>query len=114
MDAVNIALQLAFILIFIVVLVRYLRQPRVVHRDLVLVFASVVALFAIAIALKLWPDAAARDQLAVGGRASAAAVLHAAAGPSFRAGLAQRGDGQPGLVRGRRRWRSRSGPAATC
>jgi PAS domain S-box-containing protein len=54
-DAVNIALQLAFILIFIVVLVRYLRQPRVVHRDLVLVFASVVALFAIAIAVKLWP-----------------------------------------------------------
>ncbi|HEV8402860.1 MAG TPA: hypothetical protein VGQ31_07475, partial [Candidatus Limnocylindrales bacterium] len=55
MDAVNIALQLAFILIFIVVLVRFLRQPRAVHRDLMLVFASVVALFAIAIAAKLWP-----------------------------------------------------------
>ena len=55
MDAVNIALQLAFILIFIVVLARYLRQPRAVHRDLVLVFGSVVALFAIAIALTLWP-----------------------------------------------------------
>jgi PAS domain S-box-containing protein len=54
-DAFNIALQLAFILIFIVVLVRYLRQPRAVHRDLMLVFASVVALFAIAIAAKLWP-----------------------------------------------------------
>jgi PAS domain S-box-containing protein len=54
-DAVNIALQVAFILIFIVVLVRYLRQPRVVHRDLMLVFGSVVALFAIAIALKVWP-----------------------------------------------------------
>ena len=49
MDAVNIALQSAFILIFVVVLVRYLRDPRPVHRDLVLVFASVVALFAIAI-----------------------------------------------------------------
>ena len=55
MDAVNITIQLAFILIFIVVLVRFVRQPRVVHRDLVLVFASVVALFAIAIAMKLWP-----------------------------------------------------------
>ena len=55
MDAFTIAIQLAFILLFIVVLVRYLRQPRAVHRDLVLVFASVVALFVIAIALAVWP-----------------------------------------------------------
>ena len=54
MDAINIALQLAFILIFIAVLVRFVRQPRVVHRDLVLVFASVVVLFAVNVALKLW------------------------------------------------------------
>ena len=55
MDAVNIALQSAFILIFVVVLVHYLRDPRPVHRDLVLVFASVVALFAIAIVTSLVP-----------------------------------------------------------
>ena len=55
MDVFNIAIQLAFILLFVVVLVRYLRQPRAVHRDLVLVFASVVALFVIAIALAVWP-----------------------------------------------------------
>jgi len=55
LDAINIALQLAFILIFIAVLVRFVRQPRVVHRDLVLVFASVVVLFAVSVALKLWP-----------------------------------------------------------
>ena len=56
MDAINIALQLAFILIFVIVLARYLRDPREVHRDLVLVFASVVALFAIAIARTVWPE----------------------------------------------------------
>ena len=56
MDAINIALQLAFILIFVIVLARYLRDPREVHRDLVLVFASVVALFAITIARTIWPD----------------------------------------------------------
>ncbi|HEX6867527.1 MAG TPA: histidine kinase dimerization/phospho-acceptor domain-containing protein, partial [Candidatus Limnocylindrales bacterium] len=56
MDAVNIALQLAFIAIFIVVLVRYVREPRPVHRDLVLVFASVVVLFATAVAAALWPE----------------------------------------------------------
>ena len=55
-DVINIALQLAFILIFVIVLARYLRDPREVHRDLVLVFASVVALFAIAIARTVWPD----------------------------------------------------------
>ena len=55
MDVFNIAIQLAFILLFVVVLARYLRQPRAVHRDLVLVFASVVALFVIAIALAVWP-----------------------------------------------------------
>ena len=55
MDAVNVALQVAFILIFVVVLVRYLRQPREVHRDLVLVFGCVVALFAIQIATRLLP-----------------------------------------------------------
>jgi len=55
-DAINIALQLAFILIFVIVLARFLRDPRGVHRDLVLVFASVVALFAIAIARTVWPD----------------------------------------------------------
>ena len=55
MDAINVALQLAFILIFIAVLVRFLRQPRVVHRDLVLVFASVVVLFAVSVAVKIWP-----------------------------------------------------------
>ena len=55
MDAVNIALQSAFILIFVVVLVHYIRDPRPVHRDLVLVFASVVALFAIAIVTQLVP-----------------------------------------------------------
>ena len=55
MDAVNIALQVAFILIFIVVLARYLREPSVVHRDLVLVFTCVVALFGIAIVVKIWP-----------------------------------------------------------
>jgi PAS domain S-box-containing protein len=54
-DAVNIALQSAFILIFVVVLIHYLRDPRPVHRDLVLVFASVVALFAIAIVTQLVP-----------------------------------------------------------
>jgi len=55
-DAVNVALQLAFIAIFIVVLVQYIRQPRVVHRDLVLVFGTVVVLFALAIARVIWPD----------------------------------------------------------
>ena len=55
MDAVNIALQSAFILIFVVVVVHYLRDPRPVHRDLVLVFASVVAQFAIAIVTQLVP-----------------------------------------------------------
>ncbi|MFL5674611.1 MAG: ATP-binding protein [Chloroflexota bacterium] len=55
MDAINIALQLAFIVIFISVLIRFLRQPRVVHRDLVLVFGSVVVLFAVNVALRLWP-----------------------------------------------------------
>lgn len=54
-DAVNIALQSAFILIFVVVLVHYIRDPRPVHRDLVLVFASVVALFAIAIVTSVIP-----------------------------------------------------------
>jgi ABC-type multidrug transport system permease subunit len=54
-DAVNIALQSAFILIFVVVLVHFVRDPRPVHRDLVLVFASVVALFAIAIVTSLVP-----------------------------------------------------------
>ena len=58
LDAVNIALQSAFILIFVVVLVHYIRDPRPVHRDLVLVFASVVALFAIAIVTQ--PGCAAR------------------------------------------------------
>jgi len=52
-DAVNIAIQLAFIAIFIVVLVRYVREPRPVHRDLVLVFGSVVVLFSAAVALAL-------------------------------------------------------------
>ena len=55
MDAVNIALQSAFILIFVAVLIHYVRDPRPVHRDLVLVFASVVALFAIAIVTQLVP-----------------------------------------------------------
>jgi signal transduction histidine kinase len=55
-DAVNVALQLAFIAIFVVVLVRFVRQPRAVHRDLVLVFGTVVALFGFAIARRLWPD----------------------------------------------------------
>ena len=54
-DAVNIALQSAFILIFVVVLAHYIRDPRPVHRDLVLVFASVVALFTIAIVTQLVP-----------------------------------------------------------
>jgi PAS domain S-box-containing protein len=54
-DAFNIALQLAFIVIFGVVLVRYWREPRAVHRDLVLVFASVVVLFAINILVRLAP-----------------------------------------------------------
>jgi PAS domain S-box-containing protein len=54
-DAVNIALQSAFILIFVVVLIHYVRDPRPVQRDLVLVFASVVALFAIAIVTQLVP-----------------------------------------------------------
>ena len=61
-DAINIALQLAFILIFVIVLARYLRDPREVHRDLVLVFASVVALFAIAIARDGLARHAAADQ----------------------------------------------------
>ncbi|MFL5645592.1 MAG: ATP-binding protein [Chloroflexota bacterium] len=56
MDAINVALQLAFILIFIAVLVRFLRQPRDVHRDLVLVFASVVVLFAVNVAVRVWPE----------------------------------------------------------
>lgn len=55
MDAVNIALQLAFIAIFIAVLMRYLRQPRAVNRDLMLVFACVVVLFAVNVVLRLWP-----------------------------------------------------------
>jgi PAS domain S-box-containing protein len=55
LDAINIALQLAFILIFVVVVVRFLRQPREVHRDLVLVFASVVVLFAANVVLAVWP-----------------------------------------------------------
>jgi PAS domain S-box-containing protein len=55
-DAVNVALQVAFIAIFVVVLVQYIRQPRVVHRDLVLVFGTVVVLFAFAIARLVWPD----------------------------------------------------------
>ena len=55
-DAVNVALQLAFIAIFVVVLVQYIRQPRVVHRDLVLVFGTVVVLFAFAIARVIWPS----------------------------------------------------------
>jgi PAS domain S-box-containing protein len=54
-DVFNIVLQLAFILIFIVVLVRYLREPTVVHRDIVLVFACTVALFGINIVLQVWP-----------------------------------------------------------
>lgn len=56
MDAVNVALQVAFIAIFLVVLVQYIRQPRVVHRDLVLVFGTVVVLFALAIVRLVWPD----------------------------------------------------------
>jgi PAS domain S-box-containing protein len=55
-DAVNVALQLAFIAIFVVVVVRYLRQPRAVHRDLVLVFGTVVALFAFSVVRRVWPD----------------------------------------------------------
>jgi PAS domain S-box-containing protein len=55
-DAFNIALQLAFIVIFVVVFARYWREPRPVHRDLVLVFASVVILFAINIVVRLLPD----------------------------------------------------------
>ncbi len=56
LDAVNVALQLAFIVLFVVVLVRYVRQPSAVHRDVVLVFATVVGLFALAIARRIWPD----------------------------------------------------------
>ena len=56
MDAVNVALQVAFIAIFVVVLVRFVRQPRPVHRDLVLVFGAVVVLFAFGIARRVWPD----------------------------------------------------------
>ena len=56
MDAVNVVLQLAFIVLFVAVLVRYVRQPTVVHRDVVLVFATVVGLFALAIARRIWPD----------------------------------------------------------
>jgi PAS domain S-box-containing protein len=55
-DAVNVALQLAFIAIFLVVLIQYIRQPRVVHRDLVLVFGTVVVLFALGITRLVWPD----------------------------------------------------------
>ena len=55
-DAVNVALQLAFIAIFLVVLVQYIGQPRVVHRDLVLVFGTVVALFGLGMARLVWPD----------------------------------------------------------
>ena len=77
MDAINIALQLAFILIFVIVLARFLRDPREVHRDLVLVFASVVALFAIAIARTVWPDMPRPITQLSSRRPVAPAVLHA-------------------------------------
>jgi PAS domain S-box-containing protein len=55
LDVINITLQLAFIVLFVAVLVRYLRQPSGVHRDLVLVFGSVVVLFAVNVILRLEP-----------------------------------------------------------
>ena len=84
MDAVNIALQSAFILIFVVVLVHYLRDPRPVHRDLVLVFASVVALFAIAIVTSLIPGIPRAVNQMSGGGPAPPAVSDAAPGGPFR------------------------------
>ncbi len=53
MDLVAVVLEAAFFVVFAGVLARYLREPTAVNRDLVLVFGSVVALFAISIAGQL-------------------------------------------------------------
>ena len=47
MDVFSIGLQLAFAAVFVVVLLRYLRDRRPVHRDLVFVAGSVVGWFAL-------------------------------------------------------------------
>ena len=101
MDAVNVALQLAFIAIFIAVLVRYLRQPRAVqprpHVRLRVRGGAVRG--------QRRPEAvagaAARDQLAIGRRAPAPAVSDLATGAPFRPGVEGRGTCRAWLVPGR-------------
>ena len=47
MDVFSIGLQLAFAAVFVVVLLRYVRDPRPVNRDLVFVAGSVAGWFAL-------------------------------------------------------------------
>ena len=55
MDVFSIALQLAFAAVFVVVLLRYLRDPRPVNRDLVFVAGSVAGWFIVATVSTLVP-----------------------------------------------------------
>jgi PAS domain S-box-containing protein len=57
-DLFSIGLQVAFAAVFVVVLVRYLQDPRPVNRDLMLVAGSVAAWFAIATIGAVFPSIA--------------------------------------------------------
>lgn len=58
MDVFSIGLQVAFAAVFVVVLVRYLQDPRPVNRDLVLVAGSVAGWFVIATIGSVFPTLA--------------------------------------------------------
>ena len=58
MDVFSIGLQGAFAAVFVVVVMRYLADPRPVHRDLVIVAASVVGWFLVSTVSSIWPEVA--------------------------------------------------------
>lgn len=56
LDSLDVALDVLFFAIFGVALVRFMRRPDALHRDVLAVFGSFAGLFLIALVLKVWPD----------------------------------------------------------
>ena len=57
LDSLDIALDVLFFAMFGVALLRFLRQPDALHRDVLAVFASFAGLFLITLVLRVWPEA---------------------------------------------------------
>jgi PAS domain S-box-containing protein len=62
-DIISVGLQAAFVAVFVVVLLRYLRDPRPVNRDLVIVAASVAGWFVLSMVASLVPNGPPIGQL---------------------------------------------------